>query len=93
MDGLTAGKWSFQIGFDFEPSIAAKFTMDIYAYSNCGSGLSLSTPLSVDVEVDPMTSSGGDSCPDGHSCDMSGGHVCCPNGDGTYSCLLSGLCQ
>lgn len=35
---------------------------------------------------------GGGTCPDGSSCDSTGGHVCCGCADGSYMCLLPGLC-
>jgi hypothetical protein len=107
-DGQTSGRLSMLIepslqagddGNDFVldlyPVAAAKPGDEAIAQLQGGGQVVVGQPISMPTHVIPSGScygNSGDSCPDGHPCSGSD-HICCKQSDGSYLCLLPGLCR
>jgi hypothetical protein len=106
-DGATSGRLSVLIGPGFSVDDPIDVIVDLYPVAPASPGqeaiqqlvaggpIVVGAPVSIPTHVLPGGScygNSGGSCPDGHPCSGSD-HICCKQADGSYSCLLPGLCQ
>jgi len=106
-DGATSGHLAVLISPTFSVDDPIDVIVDLYPIAPAtvgkeaiselmaGGPIVIGTPISMPTHVLPGGScygNTGGACPDGHPCSGSD-HICCKQSDGSYSCLLPGLCR